>query len=54
MTKIVSIDGVEIVQKNYQQVLIRGDGKEQFNQIINKEILIQPPSRNLSFSVVSL
>ena len=51
MTKIVSIDGVEIVQKNYQQVLIRGDGKEQFNQIINKEILIQPPSRNLEISL---
>jgi len=54
MTKIVSIDGVEIVQKNYQQVLIRGDGKEQFNQIINKEILIQPPSRNLEISLNSL
>ena len=47
MTKIISIDGVQITQKNFQQVLIRGDGKEKFNQIINKEISILPPSNNL-------
>ena len=47
MTKLISIDGVEITQKNFQQVLIRGDGKDQFNQIINKEISILPPSNNL-------
>ena len=47
MTKLISIDGVEIIQKNFQQVLIRGDGKDQFNQIINKEISILPPSNNL-------
>ena len=47
MTKLISIDGVEITQKNFQQVLIRGDGKEKFNQIINKEISILPPSNNL-------
>ena len=47
MKKIISIDGVEIIQKNFQQVLIRGDGKEKFNQIINKEISILPPSKNL-------
>ena len=47
MTKLISIDGVEITQKNFQQVLIRGDGKDQFNQIINKEISIFPPSNNL-------
>ena len=27
--------------------MIRGDGKEQFNQVINKEISLQPPSKNL-------
>ena len=32
---------------NFQQVIIRGDGKEKFNQIINKEISILPPSKNL-------
>ncbi len=47
MIKILSIDGVEIIQKKFQQVLIRGDGKEKFNQIINKEISILPPSKNL-------
>ncbi len=47
MTKLISIDGVDITQKNFQQILIRGDGKDQFNQIINKEISLQPPSKNL-------
>ena len=47
MTKILSIDGVEITQKNFQQVLIRGDGKENFNKIVNNEISILPPSKNL-------
>ena len=47
MTKLLSIDGVDITQKNFQQILIRGDGKDQFNQIINKEISLQPPSKNL-------
>ena len=47
MTKIVSIEGVDITQKNFQQILIRGDGKDQFNQIINKEISLQPPFKNL-------
>ena len=50
MTKLISIDGVEIIQKNFQQVLIRGDGKEKFNQIINKEISILPPSKNLEIA----
>ena len=39
MTNILSLDGVVIDQKNFQQVIIRGDGKEQFNQIINKELM---------------
>ena len=47
MTKVLSIDGVNIIQKNFQQILIRGDGKDQFNQIINKEISLEPPSKNL-------
>jgi len=47
MTNIISVDGVEITQKNFQQVLIRGDGKDKFNQTINKEISISPPSKNL-------
>ena len=47
MTKILSIEGVDIQQKNYQQIIIRGDGKDQFNQSINKETSILPPSKNL-------
>ena len=47
MTNVLSLEGVEIIQKNYQQVIIRGDGKEDFNQFVNKEILMLPPSKNL-------
>ena len=47
MTTLISTDKVNITQKNFQQILIRGDGKDQFNQIINKETSLQPPSKNL-------
>ena len=32
MKTIASLEGVDIIQKDYQQVIIRGDGKEEFNQ----------------------
>jgi heterotetrameric sarcosine oxidase gamma subunit len=47
MKTIVSLEGVDIIKKNYQQVIIRGDGKEEFNQFINKEISMTPPANNL-------
>ena len=47
MTQLLSSRGVDISQRNFQQIIIRGDGKDQFNQIINKEISILPPSKNL-------
>ena len=47
MTTIASLEGIDIIQKNYQQVIIRGDGKEEFNQFINKEIFMTPPANNL-------
>ena len=47
MKTIVSLEGADIIQKDYQQVIIRGDGKEEFNQSINKEISMLPPSKNL-------
>ena len=47
MKTIASLEGVDIIQKNYQQVIIRGDGKEEFNQSIHKEISMTPPSKNL-------
>tara|TARA_B110001452_G_scaffold94259_1_gene77833 strand:+ start:445 stop:969 length:525 start_codon:yes stop_codon:yes gene_type:complete len=47
MKTILSLEGLDIVQKNYQQVIIRGDGKEGFNQSVNKEVSMLPPSKNL-------
>ena len=47
MKQLLSSQGIDISQKNFQQVIIRGDGKDQFNQIVNKEISIHPPSKNL-------
>ena len=46
MTQLLSSRGVHISQRNFQQVIIRGDGNNQFNEIINKEISIFPPSKN--------
>ena len=34
MNKVVTLDGLDIYQKNFQQILIRGDGRENFNKII--------------------
>ena len=47
MTQLLSSQGVDISQKNFQQIIIRGDGKDQFNQKINQEISTFPPSKNL-------
>ena len=51
MTTVTSLEGVHIVQKEFQQVIIRGDGMEQFNQIINKEASIAPPIKNLEINL---
>ena len=48
MKIILSLDGLDIIQKNYQQVILRGDGKEEFNQSVNKEVSMFPPSKNLA------
>ena len=47
MKPIVALEDVDIIQKNYQQVIIRGNGKEDFNHSIIKQISIKPPSKNL-------
>ncbi len=47
MTKFLSFDGLEINQKNFQQILIRSDGRDQFNDLIKKEISLPLPSKNL-------
>ena len=53
MTKILSLEGVEIIQKNYQQVVIRGNGKDEFNQSVNQEIAMLPPAKNLEVVIDS-
>ena len=47
MTKLLSSVGLEIYKKNFQQILIRGDGKEEFNKIISEKLSIAPPVKNL-------
>tara|TARA_Y100000817_G_scaffold243372_1_gene195380 strand:- start:307 stop:828 length:522 start_codon:yes stop_codon:yes gene_type:complete len=47
MTKLLSSVGLDIYQKNFQQILIRGDGKEEFNKIISEKLSIAPPVKNL-------
>ena len=47
MSKIVSAQGIEITQKNFHQIIIRGNGLEKFNNIIEEKTSIQPPSKNL-------
>ena len=53
MKTIVSLEGVDIIQKNYQQVIIRGDGKDEFNQSVNQEISMLPPAKNLEVVIDS-
>jgi heterotetrameric sarcosine oxidase gamma subunit len=53
MKTIVSLEGVDIIQKNYQQVVIRGNGKDEFNQSVNQEISILPPAKNLEVVIDS-
>ena len=47
MTNILSIPGVKISQKNYHQIIIRGNGLEKFNNTIEEKTSIKPPSKNL-------
>ena len=47
MTQLLSSQGIDISQKNFQQIIIRGDGTDQFNQKIDQEISTFPPSKNL-------
>ena len=36
MTNILSIPGVKVSQKDYHQIIIRGNGLEKFNNTIEK------------------
>ena len=51
MTQLLSSQGIDISQKNFQQIIIRGDGKDQFNEKINQEISTFPPSKNLEVTI---
>ena len=51
MTKVLSLSGLDINQKNFQQILIRGDGKENFNKTINEELSLTPPLKNLEILI---
>ena len=53
MTQLLSSQGIDISQKNFQQIIIRGDGKDQFNEKINQEISTFPPSKNLEVTIFS-
>ena len=51
MKQLLSSRGVDIFQRDFQQVVIRGDGKDKFNEIINDEISMPPPNINLQVTV---
>ena len=51
MTQLLSSRGVDISQRNFQQIIIRGDGKDKFNGIINDEISMPTPNINLHVKV---
>ncbi len=47
MTRTFVAKGMEIVQKDMQQILLRGKGDGGFADTINKEISLLPPADNL-------
>ena len=47
MTNILSIPGVKVSQKDYHQIIIRGNGLEKFKNTIEEKTSIKPPSKNL-------
>ena len=47
MSKIISVPGIEVKQKNFHQIIIRGDGSEKFYSFIEEKTSIKPPSKNL-------
>ena len=47
MTRTFVTKGVEIVQQDMQQILLRGKGDGSFADAVNKEISLLPPADNL-------
>ena len=50
MKEIFSIRGLDIFQKNFQQVVLRSKEGDKFKEIINKETSLLPPSSNLAIT----
>ena len=42
MTNILSIPGVKVSQKDYHQIIVRGNGLEKFNNTIEEKTSIKP------------
>ena len=47
MTNILSIPGVKVSQKDYHQIIVKGNELEKFNNTIEKKTSIKPPSKIL-------
>ena len=47
MKEIFSISGIDIFQRDFNQIMIRGNEHEQLNQIINKGVSLNLPNENL-------
>ena len=47
MKEIFSISGIDIFQRDFNQIMIRGNEHDQLNQIINKEVSLNLPNKNL-------
>ena len=50
MKEIFSIRGLDIFQKNFQQVVLRSKGGDKFNETIRKETSLLTPSSNLAIT----
>ena len=50
MKEIFSIRGLDIFQKNFQQVVLRSKGEDKLNETIRKETSLLPPSSNLAIT----
>ena len=47
MSEIFSISGIDIFQKEFNQILIRGNKYDQLSEIFFKETSLTLPSKNL-------
>ena len=47
MTRTFIANGMEIIQRDLQQILLRGKGDGSFAETVNKEVSLLPPSDNL-------